>query len=35
MLLLAWHVENFKIQNNISDELFREMQAYTGINRQV
>ncbi len=35
MLLLAWHVENFKIQNNISDELFREMQAYAGINRQV
>ena len=31
MLLLAWHVENFKIQNNISDELFREMQAYAGI----
>jgi len=24
-------IENFKIQNNISDELFREMQAYAGI----
>ncbi len=31
MLLLAWHVQNFRIQNNISDELFAEMQAYAGI----
>ncbi len=31
MLLLAWHVENYKIINNISDEIFREMQAYAGI----
>ena len=34
MLLLAWHVENFKIQNNISDKLFREMQAYAGIRHE-
>lgn len=31
MLLLAWHVQNFRIKNNISDELFAEMQAYAGI----
>ncbi len=31
MLLLAWHVQNFRIQNNISDKLFAEMQAYAGI----
>ena len=31
ILLLAWHVENFKRQNNISDEMFRKMQAYAGI----
>lgn len=31
MLLLSWHVQNFRIQNNISDELFAEMQAYAGI----
>jgi hypothetical protein len=31
MLLLSWHVENFKIQNNISDEMFKQMQAYAGI----
>lgn len=31
MLLLAWHVQNFRIQNNISDALFAEMQSYAGI----
>ena len=31
MLLLAWHVQNFRIQNDISDELFAKMQAYAGI----
>jgi len=31
LLLLTWHVENYKIINNISDEMFREMQAYAGI----
>jgi len=31
VLLTAWHLENFKIQNSISDEMFREMQAYAGI----
>ena len=35
VLLLAWHVENFKIQNNISDEMFRQMQAYAGIGKVV
>jgi len=35
ILLLAWHVENFKIQNNISDEMFRQMQAYAGIGEVV
>ena len=35
ILLLAWHVENFKIQNNISDEMFRQMQAYAGIGKEV
>jgi hypothetical protein len=28
---LAWHVQNFRIINNISDKLFKEMQAYAGI----
>ncbi len=31
VLLTAWHLENFKIQNNISDEMFKQMQAYAGI----
>ena len=31
MLLLAWHVQNFRIENNISDKLFAQMQAYAGI----
>lgn len=31
ILLLAWHVENFKKENHISDEMFRQMQAYAGI----
>jgi hypothetical protein len=35
MLLFAWHVENFKIQNNISDEMFRQMQAYAGIGDEI
>ena len=35
IMLLAWHVENFKIENNISDEMFRQMQAYAGIGAEV
>ena len=35
ILLLAWHVENFKKENNISDEMFRQMQAYAGIGEGV
>ena len=31
VLLTAWHLENFKIQNKISDEMFKQMQAYAGI----
>ena len=31
ILLLAWHVEQFKKEHNISDEMFRQMQAYAGI----
>ena len=31
ILLLAWHVEEFKKEHDISDEMFREMQAYAGI----
>jgi len=31
LLLFAKHVENFKKENNISDEMFRQMQAYAGI----
>ena len=31
VLLTAWHLENFKIQNNISEEMFKRMQAYAGI----
>jgi len=34
MLLMAWHVENFKIKHNISDEMFRQMQAYVGIGEE-
>jgi len=34
MLLLAWHVENYKIEHNISDEMFRQMQAYAGIGEE-
>ena len=34
MLLMAWHVENFKIEHNISDEMFRQMQAYAGIGEE-
>lgn len=35
ILLTAWHLENFKIQNNISDEMFKQMQAYAGIGNEV
>ena len=35
ILLLAWHVENFKKENNISDEMFRQMQAYAGIGEEI
>ena len=31
ILFLAWHVENFKKEHNIPDEMFRQMQAYAGI----
>ncbi|MEA1893205.1 MAG: hypothetical protein U9N33_10925 [Campylobacterota bacterium] len=31
VLLTAWHLENFKIQHSISDEMFKQMQAYAGI----
>ncbi|MDQ7061427.1 MAG: transposase [Sulfurimonas sp.] len=31
VILTAWHLDNFKKENNISDEMFREMQAYAGI----
>ncbi|MBL0708749.1 MAG: hypothetical protein JJW00_06875, partial [Sulfurimonas sp.] len=31
VILTAWHLENFKIQNNISEEMFKQMQAYAGI----
>jgi len=31
LLLFAKHVENFKKENDISDEMFRQMQAYAGI----
>jgi len=31
MLLLSWHVQNFRTENSISDALFAEMQAYAGI----
>ena len=31
LLLLAWELENYKKKNNISDEMFREMQSYAGI----
>lgn len=31
VLLLAWDLEKYKIENNISDEMFRQMQAYAGI----
>ena len=34
VLLIAWHVENFKIEHNISDEMFRQMQAYAGIGEE-
>jgi len=35
VLLTAWHLENFKIQNKISDEMFKQMQAYAGIGDRV
>jgi len=31
ILLLAWHVEKFKKEHNISEEMFKQMQAYAGI----
>jgi hypothetical protein len=34
MLLLAWQLEKYKIENNISDEMFRQMQAYAGIGEE-
>ncbi len=35
ILLLAWHVENFKKEHNISDEMFRQIWAYTSIGGEV
>ena len=35
LLLFAKHVENFKKENNISDEMFRQMQAYAGIEEDI
>ena len=35
ILLLAWHVENFKKENHISDEMFRQMQVYAGIGEEI
>ena len=35
ILLLAWHVENFKKEHNISDKMFRQMQAYAGIGEEI
>ena len=35
ILLTAWHLENLKIQNKISDEMFKQMQAYAGIGNEV
>jgi len=34
MLLLAWELEKYKIENNISDEMFKQMQAYAGIGEE-
>ena len=34
ILLLAWELENYKKKNNISDEMFRQMQAYAGIGEE-
>ena len=34
MLLLAWELEKYKIENNISDEMFSQMQAYAGIGEE-
>ena len=34
MLLLAWELEKYKTENNISDEMFRQMQAYAGIGEE-
>ncbi len=34
ILLLARELEKYKIENNISDEMFREMQAYAGIGEE-
>jgi hypothetical protein len=34
LLLLAWELENYKIENNISDEMFRKMQSYAGIGEE-
>jgi hypothetical protein len=30
-LLIAENVNNFRVQHNISDEIYSEMQAYAGI----
>lgn len=34
ILLLARELEKYKIENNISDEMFRQMQAYAGIGEE-
>ena len=35
LLSLSWELEKFKKENNISDEMFRQMQAYAGIDDDV
>jgi len=35
ILLLARELEKYKIENNISDEMFRQMQAYAGIGGEI
>ena len=35
VILTAWHLENFKKENNITEEMFRQMQGYAGIGNVV
>ena len=34
VLLLAWELEKYKIEHEISDEMFRQMQSYAGIGEE-